>query len=627
MVQFALLLQVQDSARGTWTPAAAPAVQVTAHFVADKIRLEEQEAKESDSRIITLHWEESLPLRGRAALFWSLSRPWSTPVRVDIPDSAAGAHTFDVPKHQFLPGRYRLELKVVDPWGSLSRGGRPKRGAAAAVDVWVGKQEWLAYLWSLTPGALRCLERFLAAYYEERAQAPWGLLADLPGELREEEIPSLLWMLQAFSDEEIENDSALATLRERYAAPLLLADGVHLFLKSLAGMVGELPALELEAVRRLLVGLGVPQCVKGLGAAKGTTGGQPPDLAVEHLERLWEVWSPLGVFLESSTRPDRAGSVCGRCERYLGRTAMGRLAPWRVGSRVLLSLKKSPLLPNRPFQWATTVVKCHEGHAPGVTNFGPTLGAGIEVDLQGKDARAQPVLVRVARQEQRNYIAVVVSSGEEEAFLPWASRELDWPAADVASPLLRASVTTKSVPHEMFGAAVEPPFVDGSKGVAELESLRAELIKTRGYFREGVLGGDAFDLANLSWILSLSGSSHLKRAAQAWVDAEVGRVREYLEVLAKQGFMKPWLQGAIERRWSRHRHSCPLVCLPYLVLATATVQRFLAFDMLPAQLTLGEKDYWLKLGTQAFRLARELYEYDLCLMELVLRWYHPTSHQ
>jgi len=98
--------------------------KVTRTFVVERIHVES--ALHDDDVTLRLQWEPGLPIRHRVARLWPIWRPWEQPVEILIPDTVAGEYAHKLPITTLIPGKYRVELYVQDPWSSEDPEGQKK---------------------------------------------------------------------------------------------------------------------------------------------------------------------------------------------------------------------------------------------------------------------------------------------------------------------------------------------------------------------------------------------------------------------------------------------------------------------------------------------------------------------
>lgn len=97
--------------------------------------------KRNDNAYVEIAWEPEIPLRWRQARFWSLTRPWTEPITVPIPDAARSKYTFPVETDALPAGRYLIEFLVSDPWLPETVPTCPQPGAPSIKDVVIGSLE------------------------------------------------------------------------------------------------------------------------------------------------------------------------------------------------------------------------------------------------------------------------------------------------------------------------------------------------------------------------------------------------------------------------------------------------------------------------------------------------------
>ena len=84
-------------------------------------------------------WEQDRRLRGRSLLFWPLWRPWESPITRSLPDEVTNSYELHLLRSDLPPGRYRVEIAIVDPWSSVERL-RPAAEDRGSIDVTIGER-------------------------------------------------------------------------------------------------------------------------------------------------------------------------------------------------------------------------------------------------------------------------------------------------------------------------------------------------------------------------------------------------------------------------------------------------------------------------------------------------------
>ncbi|MBA2287965.1 MAG: sigma-70 family RNA polymerase sigma factor, partial [Ktedonobacteraceae bacterium] len=155
--------------------------------------------------LCALTWQEEFPFRNRQLLFWSLWRPWEEPLALSIPDSASNVYDIEVSEQRLKPGRYRIEMILVDPW--LERKpSRPIKPTSATADIRLGDpQEIIGYIRTVPETPLGLLERLLAS---EATLYRLYCLRKLVPVVTPREIPQLFDALLSLVERETPADSA-----------------------------------------------------------------------------------------------------------------------------------------------------------------------------------------------------------------------------------------------------------------------------------------------------------------------------------------------------------------------------------------------------------------------------------
>ncbi|MCX7707645.1 MAG: hypothetical protein N2204_06535 [Anaerolineae bacterium] len=149
------LRSVRDALRMSSSPAIRVELQVGGLPVRDRLALtiltirrsiavERADVvlrKRDGNRYVEIAWEPEIPLRWRQVRLWSLTRPWTEPITVPIPDSAQGKHVFPVEAEAMPAGRYLIEFLVSDPWLPETAPTRPQSDAPNVKSAMIGSLE------------------------------------------------------------------------------------------------------------------------------------------------------------------------------------------------------------------------------------------------------------------------------------------------------------------------------------------------------------------------------------------------------------------------------------------------------------------------------------------------------
>ena len=131
----------------------------------------------------------------------------------------------------------------------------------------------------------------------------------------------------------------------------------------------------------------------------------------------------------------------------------------------------------------------------------------------------------------------------------------------------------------------------------------------------GPLHPDAWTLANLDWLIRLKEDPQAERRAVAWLAACLHAAEVDLAALTRLGVTEA--VSRVEGRWPTADLG-PLRLVPFVVGATALVERALAHGLLDSSALLIEATRGTHSPREAFAAAVELYTRDLCVMDLLL---------
>ena len=146
---------------------------------------------------LSLEWQGERQFHNRHILFWSLWKSWEDALDIAISESAESRFDFEVPLSQLSPGRYRVEMVLVDPWlpHALLR---PAVRTANTVDALLGTaDERISYLRGVSHNPLGYFERILSAQSEPYRRY-WlrALAGDMPLRYIPQAFDTLLTLLE-----------------------------------------------------------------------------------------------------------------------------------------------------------------------------------------------------------------------------------------------------------------------------------------------------------------------------------------------------------------------------------------------------------------------------------------------
>jgi RNA polymerase primary sigma factor len=149
-----------DALPGKSKPVRLPVLRYAQALDIDKLNLDS--CLIDGTWLLSLNWKGMHRLRNRVLRLWSLWQPWTAAVERVIPDSALQNFETEMLYTKLPPGRYRMEITVLDPWSSRVDQ-RPTQHAPGTIEVTLGGlQEEHAHLAQLD-GAQGSLERAMAA--------------------------------------------------------------------------------------------------------------------------------------------------------------------------------------------------------------------------------------------------------------------------------------------------------------------------------------------------------------------------------------------------------------------------------------------------------------------------------
>jgi hypothetical protein len=268
-------------------------------------------ARRDDAQwLIEVSWSGESVLPHRRLRLWSQWRPWEAPQSFPIPEADANRTTLALPVERVVPGAYWVELYVHDPWRrSIEQ--QPDAAADNVALVRIGTpHDMEAYLATLEPSAVTCVESYLASASTGPAQL--SLLYPMRDVLREEDTPVLLELLLQLSEPHLRDRDETSTIYE-FVSPFVLSQHGNRLLACICERAQRMRPEERPRLIRTCLQLGLLQSAE-LFEQRAT-------VSKEVRERLWQLWPPLACFLCDPASPEDIDEA----ERMLGREAVARL--------------------------------------------------------------------------------------------------------------------------------------------------------------------------------------------------------------------------------------------------------------------------------------------------------------
>jgi len=110
-----------------------PVARITRHPVLEALDLKREAI--DGGVCLTARWQPDEPLKRRELRLWSRTRPWEDPLRLAVPDEAAGEGRWTFPRETLAPALYTAELVAADPWSAAGAPRRPAEGAPHTLSV------------------------------------------------------------------------------------------------------------------------------------------------------------------------------------------------------------------------------------------------------------------------------------------------------------------------------------------------------------------------------------------------------------------------------------------------------------------------------------------------------------
>lgn len=549
-----LVVRFQE-ATGRWREA--PVATVTQDWAPRGIQ-----AQVADG-VLDLRWEERLALSDRHVWLWDLWRPWNAPASLDIPDAARGAASLALPAGH-LPGAYRVQLGLCDPWNPVEPK-KPEREAPGTCELLSGAEEARAErLEALDSAPLARAEKFLAASYSGVSQFPQ--MYYMEAEVQPEHLgPLFLTLLDSVEASRASRQAWTESL-QRIFCTYRATDTQRM----LAALRHGATRRELERALVTLLGLGWMRSVGPSwrpSAFSMPEGGKAtaysPALGDETREALWDIWAPLGLGAEPW--PPGPSSI-ERLMRAFGEPALAVVRPWRVGARVT-----------------------HRGRQAVIQSIG--WDEGREEDAAALWRQAPPVG------------AVLGLAGGETIVVD----------TDTA-----ASVALLS---EVPASLIESPEPDVSAYLGMPDAVYEDLLGGPWMLSAGLLDAGGGQLAQAAWLRTMAKDSSRQQEAAAWCEAHVHTLLAAMDALrASAPHLAPVLEALSRRPHVVLRPGHPgyaLATMPFLTGAIALANRALARGTVRNLGRLLPRDLD-QFTVQAYGFASERLQRDFCLADLLL---------
>ena len=254
---------------------------------------------DDETRILEISFQETRPISRRVARLWSRQRPWEPAMEVPIPDDHEGV--LSVVASEFVPGDYRVQITVDDPWFPASR---PRRGAEGTADLSVG-----------LPQAIQAAQQALEHGSPVQLLELAVVTGQVPEELDDTDLPALAnEALSAAS--ELFVDHRFADGRALAAVTRILFTDVGLGVQAMAkGLRAE--TIDPTVAAALAIG-----ALATLDAANGVDD--------RDVRQMWQAAPSLAAYIDVAKALEGDPDALDRCGQFIG---------WRPGQ---------PLPPPRP---------------------------------------------------------------------------------------------------------------------------------------------------------------------------------------------------------------------------------------------------------------------------------------
>ena len=538
---------------------------------------------------VRFRWVESVALENRAIQFDSLLFPWETPKVLKIPDQATGEWKA-TPGDLFpIPGIYRATLGQYDVWSEAF-----EPGAESSVTIEHGTaEEWKNNPLSLDPGPNGHLFRLILSHY-----------TGCPTEGNDR-----------FPADRMEDGATFATKVLAAREALRTSPGSAPLASRLDSLLGNLPSDDILAGIARQAGDCRPETI--LRARLFTRGWRPgiqseppngrsPTLNDDDLQRLWRLWSALGMWADMHmVRYSEAAES--RILQHLGIENAKMFCP--VQERSPIRLKTS----DESIRISGKIVRIESARDPTPFEL-MRLDHGIALELKGSspdEFKDRLVLVERDGSGQLRFEAQD-SAPLPETLIGLSNRD----PCEVSWTVLYPDGSGS------FHGHPEPVFIDI---VRRNESRRLESIRSSiPPLPRGAVGPQAFRDACFSWCIRAASDPACRDELTELCAADAlglfrgfEQVRDFQQQKGRRIAIHEWLiHEELKRRWFPNTIMEPLYGVHFLSLAVAVglvwkgIGRLLPFSLSENRLE--------DLASTLNRLTPELLTHDLimtCLLE------------
>jgi len=242
--------------------------------------------------LLEIRFVEGRRLSRRVVRLWSRQRPWEPTREFPIPDDQEGS--IRIASDSIVPGDYRVQIAVDDPWFSASR---PRRGSDGTADLTIGSSEAVTR-------AHKALEFGTPTELLELAV----VTGRVPKEMDDTDLPGLAVQALMAAAELLNEHAEGSESRALAVVTQILFADAGLAVQAIA------KALRAESVDRKSV---VEMSLAALPTIRAVQGVEDRDLRL-----VWQAAPSLGAFVDVPAAVDGVSEAQDRCAQFIG---------WRPG--------------------------------------------------------------------------------------------------------------------------------------------------------------------------------------------------------------------------------------------------------------------------------------------------------
>jgi len=133
---------------------------------------------------------------------------------------------------------------------------------------------------------------------------------------------------------------------------------------------------------------------------------------------------------------------------------------------------------------------------------------------------------------------------------------------------------------------------------------------------KGLFARDQWLVANMAWLIACKQDPERERSIAHWVRSHIDPVCAAVQTIAEEALVPEQLVSLVAERFDR-RDLNPLIHVPFVVGATALIQRTIAHNPSAKAFLHSIGSGWDSMALRMMDIAPELFERDMCILELM----------